>query len=104
MSPELIVTIIVGLLTIFGIPIFNYLNTTKQTMIKNDIMTVLSSDTNKIKEGIKENASNLRASKTEIRIYLKNIEKRIDGIERYLEKINGFVPSSGDTHSERSQD
>jgi hypothetical protein len=104
MTPELLITIAIALVTAIGIPFFNYLNTTKQTIIKNDILNTLSSDTNRIRDGINKNAADLKASRAEIKLMLISLTNRINGIERYLEKINGFLPSSGDTHNSRSED
>jgi hypothetical protein len=103
MTPELIITIVVAFVTAIGIPFFNFLNSSKKTEIKNDIMTNLSSDTSRIKDAINKTASDLKASKAEMRYMLKTLDNRIDGIERYLEQRNGFIPSSGDTHNSRGE-
>lgn len=104
MTPFEVISVALIIVTAVCIPIFNYLNFSKQTIIKNDIVNTLSSDTNKIKDSINQNTNNIKALSKEMRYMIRGLEKRIDGIERYLEKINGFVPSSGDTHNERSQD
>lgn len=104
MTPFEAISVALILVTAVAIPFFNYLNFTKQTIIKNDITTSLESKTNKIRDDITMNASNIKALGREMKYTIRGLEKRIDGIERYLEKINGFVPSSGDSHNEKSQD
>jgi hypothetical protein len=83
---------------------FNYLNFSKQTIIKNDITSSLESKTNKIRDNIGENAANIKAVRAEMNYMFSSFEKRIDRIERYLEKLNGFSPSNGDTHNSRNKD
>lgn len=104
MTPFEVISILLILITAIAIPTFNYLNFTKQTIIKNDITNSLESKTNKIRDDINENASNIKALTRELRYTIKACEQRIDKIERYLEKLNGFSPSSADTHGSRRED
>jgi hypothetical protein len=115
MSPEAIIALVTLTLTLIGMPLFNYLNESKKAIIKNDILSSLSTETNKIKDKINLNSSDIKALRNEniaairslraeMKYMLKTLDNRLDGIERYLEKINGFVPSSGDTKNSRSED
>jgi hypothetical protein len=83
------------------IPLFNYLNYSKQTIIKNDILSTLETKSNKIRDNIGENTANIRAVRAEMKYTFNSVEKRIDKIERYLEKLNGFSPSNSDTNGSR---
>lgn len=101
MTPFEILSTVLIVITAIGIPVLNSMNTTRRTLIRNDIISALSAESGKLKDSMQKTVSELKALKAEMMYRSKTINDRIDGIEEYLRAKNGFISTSGNSSGHR---